>query len=256
MGHVTGIDSLAYNSRALYWPPAGKLLLSVCLLVGSLSSYNLYGPAIVLGVGLFLFLYSVKGNLPSFILLLIAAVMAFNAVGVIIIAATQAGSPVFSISLPFIVINISQEGLDLAALVFLRSFAGLFVVLFFASSTPIPHIFNSLKKMGLPDYIAEITVLVYRYSFMILEQSEQMVNAAGCRLGFSGWWNYMRTTGTLTANLFIRSLEFAERSQNALQSRNFTGSFPVFREPKRITTVWIFLSLAVFASVYLIGNIR
>lgn len=255
MGYNTGIDSLAYRSRALNWPPAGKLFLSICLLIGSLSSYNMYGPLLVLGVGLFLFLYSVNGKVPSFIFFLIATVMCFNMTGSIVILFTQAGTLVYSISLPGHVIAVTAEGLNLAALVFLRSFAGLFVMLFFASSTPIPHIFHSLTRMGLPAYLAEIAILVYRYSFMILEQSGQMMNAAACRLGFLGWRNSARTTGTLAANLFIRSMDFAERSRSALESRNFRGSFPVYREPPDMNAAWAAVSIAALVSAYLIGNI-
>jgi cobalt/nickel transport system permease protein len=256
MGHVTGIDSLAYRSQALQWPPLGKLLLCVCLLIGSLASSRIYGPLIVLVAGLFLFLYSVRWNIPVFILFLVAAIMSFNVAGVIVIALTQAGSPVFGLSIEGLVINVTREGIDLAAMVFLRSFAGLFIMLFFASSTPVPHIFNSLVRVGIPVYIAEMAMLLYRYSFMILELSERMLYAAGCRLGFSGWRTSMRTTGTLAANLFIRSLEIAERSQNALQSRNFGGSFPVFREPPPLTIAWVAVSLASLASLIVVGNLR
>jgi cobalt ECF transporter T component CbiQ len=217
---------------------------------------NIYGPILVLGIGLFLFLYSIKFRVPRFILTLIAAIMVFNVIGTVIISVTQTGTIVYSISLPFIGIFVTREGIDLAILVFLRSLAGLFVVLFFATSTPVPHLFNSLKNFGLPSYIAEITVLIYRYSFLIIEQSEQMLNAADCRMGFSGRTKYLRTIGTLAANILIRSLESVERSGKALQSRNFTGVFPVFKEPNKITVPWIILSIATLATIFLIGNIR
>ena len=254
MGQATGIDSLAYQSRALQWPPLGKLLLCTCLLIGSLSSSGLYGPLLVLGAGLLLFFFSTGGKVPVFILFLIVTVMSFNAVGAAVIALTQAGQPVYSYSVAGLAISLTREGISLATLVFLRSLAGLFVVLFFASSTPVPHIFRSLVRIGVPDYIAETAMLLYRYSFMILEQAEQMVNAADCRLGFSGWRTSMKTTGVLAANLFIRSLDCAERSQNALTSRNFSGSFPVFREPRPMTISWVILSLAALASLLLLGN--
>lgn len=251
---VDGIDSLAYQSPALKWPPLGKLLLCVCLLVGSLSSRTVYGPLIVLGAGLVLFLYSIRLKMPVFMLYLIAGILLFNLAGIAIIAVTQAGAPLYSASLAGITMSVTQSGIDLAVLVSLRSLAGLFVVLFFASSTPIPHIFCALTRMGLPAYIAEVAILVYRYSFMVMEQSVQMTNAAACRLGFSGWGRAMKTTGVLAANLFVRSLEFAERSQNALQSRNFGGEFFVFRKPAPLDTRWVLSAAAALAVVFLAGN--
>jgi len=180
--------------------------------------------------------------------------MAFSLAGVFIIALTQAGQPILGIAVAGATIGVTEEGLSLATLVFLRTFAGLFVMLFFAASTPIPHIFNSLKSVGLPDYIAEVTIMIYRYSFMMLEQSSQMLRAAGCRMGFSGWRNSMRTMGMLAANVFIRSLEFAERSQYAMQSRNFGGGFPVYRKPAGMTPAWGLISILALAGVYLVGN--
>jgi cobalt ECF transporter T component CbiQ len=254
MSIMKGIDSLAYQSPALKWPPLGKLLLCVCLLIGSLSSRTIYGPLIVLGVGLFLFYYAVNGKAPLFMLYLITGVVIFNVTGTLIIAITQPGEAVWSIFIEGVKISVTQSGIDLAILVFFRTMAGMFVVLFFAASTPVPHIFNALSRLGLPDYIVETTVLIYRYSFMVLEQSILMVNAASCRLGFSGWKNSMKTTGVLAANLFIRSLEFAERSQNALQSRNYTGSFPVFRKPPSLDVKWAVCSISALAAIYAIGN--
>lgn len=251
---VDGLDALAYRSPALKWPPLGKLLLCVCLLVGSLSSRTVYGPLVVLGVGLLLFYYSTGGKIPLFMLYLIAGVLFFNLSGVAVIAVTQAGSPLYTLSLAGLALSVTRPGIDLAVLVFSRSLAGLFVVLFFAASTPVPYIFSALVRAGLPDYIAEVAVLIYRYSFLILEQSVQMANAAACRLGFTGWRTSLRTTGAIAANLFIRSLEFAERSQWALQSRNYQGRFHVLRTPAPLTIAWVGLSGAALTVVYLAGN--
>ena len=99
MTTVDGIDSLAYQSPALKWPPLGKLLLCVCLLVGSLSSRAIYGPLVVLGVGLFLFLYSIRFKMHPFLLYLLAGVLFFNLAGVAVIAVTQGGIQLYSISI-------------------------------------------------------------------------------------------------------------------------------------------------------------
>ncbi|HMK47174.1 MAG TPA: cobalt ECF transporter T component CbiQ [Methanocella sp.] len=254
MTFVNGIDSLAYKSPALRWPPLGKMLLCVCMLVGSLSSKALYGPLTVLGVGLFLFLYSIRFRAPSFILCLIAGVLAFNLAGTVVILVTQPGAPLYSVQALGMQVSVTRNGVDLSTLVFARSLAGMFVVLFFASSTPVPHIFNALMMIGVPEYMAETSMLLYRHSFMILERAEQMVNAADCRLGFSGWQTSIKTTGVLAANLFIRSLDCAERSQIALMSRNFSGSFPVLREPRPMNISWVMLSLAALGSLLLLGN--
>ena len=65
----------------------------------------------------------------------------------------------------------------------------------------------------------------------------------------------MRTTGVMAANLFIRSLEFAERSQNALQSRNYRGQVPRYSNASAAQCiVWVRYSAAPLAVVFLAGN--
>jgi energy-coupling factor transporter transmembrane protein EcfT len=134
--------------------------------------------------------------------------------------------------------------------VFLRALAGITVMLFFATSTPIPHFAAALRQLRIPSYITELVILVYRYSFLLFEQLDVLYTAAQCRLGFRGTRNKLRTTGKLAVSLFIKSLEVAERSQTALYCRNFKGDFPNFRPPARMTIGWALLPFLAFGLLF------
>ena len=112
-----------------------------------------------------------------------------------------------------------------------------------------------MRGLGLPAFLAELVVLIYRYSFMILEQAAQMFTAAECRLGFCTIEQSLRTTGQLAAELFGRSMDFAERAEAALQSRNYTGEFTPYRMPAPLTAGWIGLSVMVLAALVLLGQL-
>src|SRR5665647_689380 len=127
-------------------------------------------------------------------------------------------------------------------------------MLFFATSTPIPHLSEAMEQLRLPKEISELVVLIYRYSFLLLELLGTMYLAAQCRLGFKGLRNKFRTSGKLAVGLFTRSMEVADRSQVALECRGFRGEFHSFRPPARVTWVWIIVPVLVFVGLYALNS--
>jgi energy-coupling factor transporter transmembrane protein EcfT len=128
---------------------------------------------------------------------------------------------------------------------------GFILLMFFATSTPIPYFSSTLRGLHVPKDLVELITLMYRYVFIILEKAISMRIAATTRLGFSGLKNSFRTFGLLAANLFIASFEFAERSQNGLKSRNFDDAFPNFLEFKTFSFKWILTALLIAACLLL-----
>ncbi|MDD1744011.1 MAG: cobalt ECF transporter T component CbiQ [Methanomassiliicoccales archaeon] len=245
------IDELAYASPMRRWPPLGKFLLALALLIASLVSSSLVIPLIVLAIGTGLLFLSTRLRFPRAIALAILEGIAIFLLGAVIIAlVTREGGVLFSLDLFSIDISLTQGGLERGLTVFLRALAGISVMLFFATSTPIPHFAAALRQLHVPSYITELVILVYRYSFLLFEQLDILYTAAHCRLGFRGARNKIRTTGKLAVSLFIKSLEVAERSQTALYCRNFKGDFPLFRPPIKMTLVWAVLPFLTFGLLY------
>ena len=248
------IDEMAYKSPLRTWPPVGKLLLVLALLLGSLLSPTPVVPLIVLAIGLVLLNRSCGLRLPSIMAIACIETMFMLAISVIIIALVTPGEIMWNAVVMGISLHVSREGANFALLVLARASAGFVVLLFFASSTPIPHLFLAMRQVGLPAFLAELVVLVYRYSFMLLEQMRQMATAADCRLGFRGLRQSVRTTGKLTAGLFGRSMDFAERAQAALLCRNFRGEFMPFRQPAKLTAAWVAGPVVVLTFLVFVGQ--
>lgn len=224
----------------------------IALLIASIASSTIFIPLLVLGIGAALLFYSTRFRFPRAIVLAIADAMVILLISTVILAFVTQGSgePLFTLDLGFAQLSLYPEGVELAALVFVRALAGVVVMLFFATSTSIPHFAQALRSLRVPSYLAELVVLVYRYSFLLLEQLDVMYTAAQCRIGFRGTKNKFRTSGKLAVGLFIRSLEVADRSQYALSSRNFHGDFHSFRPPAKMTAAWVLLPLFVLGSLY------
>ena len=245
------IDELAYASPMRHWPPLGKFLLVMALLIASLISTSLVIPIAVFIVGMVLLFLSTHLRFPRVIALALLEGMAIFLIGAMVITfVTVEGNVLFSFDFLSFEITVTEGGLKLGLTIFLRALAGVTVMLFFATSTPIPHFAAALRQIRMPSYIVELVILVYRYSFLLFEQLDVLYTAAQCRVGFRGTKNKFRTTGKLAVGLFIRSLEVAERSQIALYCRNFKGDFPAFRPPPRMTWGWAILPFLAFGAIY------
>ena len=245
------IDELAYASPMRHWPPLGKFLLVMALLIVSLVSSSLVIPVVVFIIGMALLFFSTHMRFPKVIALAILEGMAIFLIGALIIAfVTREGKVLYDLNLLSMHLSLTEGGLQRGITVYLRALAGITVMLFFATSTPIPHFAAALKQLRIPTYITELVILVYRYSFLLFEQLDVLYTAAQCRVGFRGTRNKFRTTGKLAVSLFIKSLEVAERSQIALYCRNFKGDFPAFRPSARMTVGWALLPFLAFSLLF------
>lgn len=244
------MDDIAYSSPYRDWSPLGKFFLALSLLVSSILASTIVIPFIVFLFGLVLLFHSTRLHFPRMIAFAILEGLLIFLVGGFVIALVTSGHVVFSLNVGVFVLHFTQEGLELGSLVIMRALAGLTVMLFFASSTPIPQFANALRQLKMPKELVELTVLIYRYSFLLLEQVETMYMAADCRLGFRGYKNKFKTTAKLAVGVFTRSLDMAERSQVALNNRSFRGEFHSFRHPANLSVKWVTASITVFALLY------
>lgn len=251
--HETSMNNFYLHSPFRNWPPLGKLVLSLALILATLFTSSPAVPLVVLAIGVILFSLSSRFYLPRIFLFAYIDTLLVILIGALIIAMLTPGSILLSIVLGPLTLTLTREGTNLGLLVFLRALADLSILLFFASSTSIPHFFTALRQVGFSASLSELAVLIYRYSFLLADQVELMITAAQCRLGFRGLRNSIRTVSIITARVFSRSMDLAERGQYALYCRNFQGSFPSFRQPPKLTAIWIVIPIAIFFMLYCLG---
>ncbi len=249
------LDELAYRSAALKWSPAGKFLFVLALLVASLMASTLLVPVIVLIVGVLLLGYSIHFRFPKVIGLIILEGLGIILIGGFVIALATPGTVVWALDLFLFKLSFTDAGLSTATIITLRALAGISVMLFFATSTPIPHFADMLVRSKVPKEFAELMVMVYRYSYMLLDEVGRMHLAAQCRLGFRGRMNTMRTYAKMMTGMFIRSIETAERSSVGMQCRNYQSSVEMLRQPKGITVPWATLSVVSFILLHQLNQL-
>jgi len=121
-------------------------------------------------------------------------------------------------------LRLSQEGLRLAALLYLRALALLALGLTVVYSTPMVVLIHTLQRFRLPRALVVITLLTYRYLFTLWWELTRIRWALATR-GFQprGTLRSHRTLANVVGVSLVRSLERTERIHFALQCRGFEG---------------------------------
>lgn len=130
----------------------------------------------------------------------------------------------------FSFITITEEGINLATEAILRALASFSILSYLILTTTIPEFFSFLKRVGLPKFIVEIAVLIYRSVQVLFDELERMDGAASSRLGYSSRRSFIRTASLLSYSLFLKTLNRAEKLEMSMQARCYSGKMPVKSE--------------------------
>jgi cobalt/nickel transport system permease protein len=150
-------------------------------------------------------------------------------------------------------IGIAPHGLELAGRVGARAFAGLTCLLFIALTTPATDIIAGLRRIGVPAEIAEMTLLIYRFVFLLGDTAETMNAAQAARLGHINYQRHMKSLGLLIANLMPRAFSRAQALEIGLAARGWHGELRVLSPVRRASPFGLGIILALEAGILLIG---
>ena len=113
--------------------------------------------------------------------------------------------------------------------IMLRFFLTMSAVLLLISTTSFPGVAHALRKLGVPEVFVSQLLFLYRYLFVLMEETMRMVMARDLR-SFDGRGQGVRIFVTLLGTLFIRTIERAERIYGAMLCRGFTGTIHPSRQ--------------------------
>ena len=155
-------------------------------------------------------------------LLLVPLSFALLSVGVVAFM-HGSGQTLFSLQLFGLNLAIREEGANLAVLLIARTFGGMCSLYFIALTTPMIEIFAVLKTLHIPESVIELSMMIYRYIFVFLDQAAMIHSAQMMRLGDAGTKNSLNSFAMLCSVLFLRSWEQGERLIVAMDSRCYDG---------------------------------
>ncbi len=224
------LDDYAHSSALRETSPRLKLMLGLGAMLLCVASATPVAPLLIavtislVTVGLAKIpwrFYCTLLLIPFSFSLLSAAVVAFMHGG---------GDQLFAFDVFGMDLGIREDGANLALLLIARTFGGMCSLFFIALTTPMLEIFSILKSLGLPDFLIELSMLMYRYIFVFVDQAAVIHSAQVMRLGDAGVKNSLHSFAMLSSVLFLRSWEQGERLIVAMDARCYDGKLDIMEQ--------------------------
>lgn len=167
--------------------------------------------------------------------LLVAA--GFLALLWVVVPFTYEGAPLYRIGF----LTITRPGVTIAARISLKSIAILSVFIALITTMNFSALGHALDQLRLPGKFVHLLLLTYRYLTVIEQEYGRLVRAAKIR-GFRPKTNLhtYRTIAYLIGMLFVRSAARAERVDQAMRCRGFSGRFYCLSAFSRHWSNWVF----------------
>jgi len=108
---------------------------------------------------------------------------------------------------------------------------------FLGLTTPMTELFKVMEDMKFPKILLEISMLMYRYIFVSMDEAVTMYHSQETRLGYSSIKKSYKSMGILIANIFIKTWITGEKSFIAMESRGYDGSIRTMNDLGNIRNV-------------------
>jgi cobalt/nickel transport system permease protein len=233
------IDRFAYNNRIHRLDPAYKAGFSLGVIFLCLLLENPHASLALLGLTVSLAVW--WAGLPAgFVLRLLLAEGGFLAIGVLGVAVSVGVRPTAgALALGPLWLSVTAETLNLAIILLTRSLGCVAAMNFLAFTTPLVDLIDLLRRMRVSDLLIDLMTLTYRFTFILLDCLERMVQAQEVRLGFNGWRRSLLSAGQIGANLFIEAFRRSQKLELALQGRGWDGRLRVLpQEYEHLAWPW------------------
>lgn len=139
------------------------------------------------------------------------------------------------ITLPGLGWTVSAAGFDRFLTILIRTWIGVQAGILLTVSTRFPDLIWALDALHMPKVLVAIISFMYRYLFVLIDQSMRMRQARASRCAVSldsrrpsAIW-HAKVAGMMVGSLFLRSLERSERVYAAMASRGYDGEMRILK---------------------------
>jgi cobalt/nickel transport system permease protein len=162
---------------------------------------------------------------PALVVLRLVAPTGIVLVIVVLKTFLTKGTPLYVVSILDYRLVASGEGLLLGIQIGSRVLGAVSVVLLLSSVTPAHKVFDALRWLRVPATWVEMALLIYRYTFVFLDQAAEVAVAQRVRLGYCGLKRSLISMGTLSGSVIARSVEQSLRTHEAMTLRGYQGQY-------------------------------
>ncbi len=175
---------------------------------------------------------------------------------------TLKGPVAAQLSLGTWTITLYQTGIERFISIALKSWISVQAAIILATTTPFPELLVAMRAVGIPRLLVAIFSLMWRYLFVLADETLRMIRARAARSGESdqpglkrggslGW--RARVTGGMAGSLFLRAFERSDRIYTAMLSRGYDGEVRIQALPKLNFFDWLVFFLCLALLLALLG---
>ncbi|MTI65207.1 MAG: cobalt ECF transporter T component CbiQ [Firmicutes bacterium] len=223
------IDTYAYTNKLKDTNPMLKFFLSMGLLFTAIIIKNIAIESFIIFFMAFFTIFIAKIPLKSYFYMLILPLsfLLLSILGILISVSKVNVNYLWSIDLFNLYFGISKATLFTTKHLLFRSISALTCTYFLVLTTPMNDLILVFKKLKLPIVFLEMSILIYRFIFIFLEEAKEIHIAQELRFGYSNFKNSYRSISSLIASLFIRIFKRYEDMKYSLAMKGFNNQFHI-----------------------------
>lgn len=223
------IDKYAYTNRLSNTNPKIKMGIALIFLIVSMITHNILILLSIIFLMSTAIVFIAKVDFKSYLNLL-RIPLYFLIIGVItnlINISFESDSMVHSFKVLNIYIGVSSKSLESSKYILIRSISCLTCIYFFVLTTPFNQVLYLLKKLNISDAVVEISMLIYRFIFIFLEELIDIKKSQELRFGYINLKTSYKSIGILGSLLFKRLIKKYEDMSISLDMKLYDGKFHI-----------------------------
>lgn len=244
------LEDIAQTNAIRHVNSSLKLLVGLgCILISVFSQSPVVPILIATSISLII-IFAAKIQF-SFYLKLLMVPLSFALVSVFVIVLFTGGGETLCVWSFFgYPLSVTTGSLDMGFLILVRIIGGMCSLFFISLTTPVTEIFTLMRKARLPVEFIDLSMLMYRYIFIFIEQAGQIYQSQVMRLGYGDFRESVNSFGMMSGALFLNTWESGENLMLAMDARCYNGRFALIEESLPISK--LLLTLVVFYLVIML----
>ena len=226
------IDDYAYKNKLSKVNPNVKFAIGMLLLILSLINPYNYISLLVIAIMSFVIVGVAKIEFKDYIhFIKIPLVFLFISIIMILLNfSVDKESLLYSINIGSLYIGVSSESITSSTRLFFRALSCLTCIYFIMLTTPFNQLIFVFKKLHLPNTVLEISMLMYRFIFIFMEEVVDIRKSQEFRFGYINLKNGYNSFGLLVNMLFKRMMIRYDEMSIALDMKLYNGTFYIVEE--------------------------
>lgn len=223
------IDDYAYKNKLYKVNPNKKFIIGMLLLILSLINPFNYISLLIIALMSFVIVVIAKIELKDY-LHFIKIPLTFLIISIIMILLNFSHNKeifLYSIKIGNLYVGVTNESLKSAMHLFFRALSCLTCIYFIMLTTPFYQLIFVFKRLHLPDVVLEISMLMYRFIFIFMEEVSDIRKSQELRFGYINLKNGYNSFGLLVSMLFKRMMIRYDEMSIALDMKLYDGTFHI-----------------------------